>query len=755
MGRPMKSLFIIFLTLLFSVSVVSAQSTDEVVLQKPTEGSTISNTYEIEWKIVDADIENPAYFIDVFNLACTQSGGNLGRITNSDATVENNIYTYSWDTKSGNLSNSLQSGGNYCMRVCGILADGGSVYSKCDKKSFVFSSEVTGTNKPPVITPAGEGFKVTLNEIFNYKVVASDPDGDELKYSFLNAPDFLTIDSKTGQISGKPTEVGDIRFIVKVDDSKGGITTEEFILNIQLTNTEKEVVFEFPKTGSTVTPDNNIIKWKVKSGLVVKSITLSYSSDKDEWIEITKQDRDLGQYTWNISDIEDGEYFIRFLLVDQNNKLFEIFSDGFQVSSQGNVTETEITSLSPEEGSTINNNRPVISAEFRTPEGITIAVENIKFTLNDRIDLTLCDITASNLSCEIVGELSNETYTAFIELKDSSGATLIKEWKFNIDSDGQTDEETEDTGGITGSSMQLILIIFAVGFLLIALPWSIYLIVKKRKNKTSEVTKLPEDSVIHPITPITPEQTQPVIGSQGLDMGQALNPNAISYQPNNTNLGYPIEPPIVNNNPQPSNMITDDIQPQQITNYPPQSFNTAGPQTVNVNNQGNPIESPTPSSENVQEIPTNSNLNNLADQNVNMNQNGLLQNPGFSEPEIVTPQIPNANPLWAMPTNNSQSQVVPTASTTSSLPNNATNNFDQPVVVEQPAMYRQEEIPAWLATDLPDTSKSEESNPSASTMDQVLTKTEIQEGSKVFDPYGLALKTDETEDPDVSPQIRN
>ena len=170
----MKSLFIIFLTLLFSVSVVSAQSTDEVVLQKPTEGSTISNTYEIEWKIVDADIENPAYFIDVFNLACTQSGGNLGRITNSGATVENNIYTFSWDTKSGNLSNSLQSGGNYCMRVCGILADGGSVYSKCDKKSFVFSSEVTGTNKSPVITPAKEGFKVTLNEIFSYKVVASE-----------------------------------------------------------------------------------------------------------------------------------------------------------------------------------------------------------------------------------------------------------------------------------------------------------------------------------------------------------------------------------------------------------------------------------------------------------------------------------------------------------------------------------------------------------------------------------------------------
>lgn len=751
----MKTIFIILLTLLFSASVVSAQSTDEVVLQKPTEGSTISNTYEIEWKILDTDIENPAYFIDVFNLACTQSGGNLGRITNSGATVENNIYTFSWDTKSGNLSNSLQSGGNYCMRVCGILADGGSVYSKCDKKSFVFSSEVTGTNKSPVITPAKEGFKVTLNEIFSYKVVASDPDGDELKYSFLNAPDFLTIDPKTGQISGKPTEVGDIRFIVKVDDSKGGITTEEFTLNIQLTNTEKEVVFEFPKSASTVTPDNNIIKWKVKSGLVVKSITLSYSSDKKEWIEITKQDRDLGQYTWNISDIEDGEYFIRFLLVDQNNKLFEVFSDRFQVSSQGNVTETEITGLSPEEGSTINNNRPVISAEFRTPEGITIAVENIKFTLNDRIDLTMCDITAGDISCEIVGELSNETYTAYIELKDSSGATLVKEWKFNVDLEGQTGEESEDSGGITGSSMQLILIIFAVGFLLIALPWSIYLIVKKRRNKTSEVTKLPEDNVIHPITPITPEQTQPVIGSQGLDMGQAVNHNAINYQPDNTNLGYPTDLTIANNNLQPSNMVTQDTQPQQITNNSPQSFNTAGPQTVSVNNQGSPLGSATQSFENVQVTPTNSNMNNLTDQSVNMNQNGLLQNPGFTEPEIISPQISNTNPLWNIPTNNAQSQVMPTASPNSSLPNNTTNNFDKPVIAEQPAMYRQEEIPAWLATDLPDTSKSEEASPSASTMDQVLTKTEIQEGSKVYDPYGLALKTDETEDPDVSPQIRN
>lgn len=745
MSRQIKSILITIIVVLFSTQIVTAQSTDEVVLQKPSEGSTISNTYEIEWKIVDADIQDPAYFIDVFNLACSQNGGNLGRITNSGAEVENNIYTYSWDTSSGNLGNSLQNGGNYCMRVCGILADGGSVYSKCDKKSFTFSSETTGTNKPPQITPSKDGFNVTLNEIFSYKVQASDPDGDELKYSFLNAPDFLTIDSKTGQISGKPTEVGDIRFIVKVDDSKGGISTEEFILNIQLTSAEKEVVFEFPKSGSTVTPENNTIKWKVKSGLTVKSLTLSYSSDKEEWTEITKQDRDLGQYTWNISDIEDGEYFIQFLLVDSNNKLYEIFSDGFFVSAQGTVSETEITNLTPEEGSTVNINRPVISAEFKTPDGVTIDTENVSFTLNERIDLTLCEITANSINCEIVSELSNDTYTAFIEITDSEGATLVKEWKFSVDTNGETSEESEDSGGLSGDSMQLILIIFAVGFLLIAIPWSIYLIVKKRRNKATETTKLPDNTVIHPITPINPEPAQPTIGSQGLDLGVQTNPPVVDYQPENQNYSLGSTP------------VSNNMQPAAGDVYSP---------TENLNASNIP---PVQGTYN-QQLPTdtyNSLGTNPSYSNQNINQTGTLADAVFTEPEIVPAQNNfgnNINPTNTQPLDNSglgmNTEVLPTQATPNTvpaneLPNTTEYSFDNPSVIEQPAMYQKDEIPEWLETDIPDTTTTNEQNTGASTMEDVLTKTQIQEGSKVYDPYGLALKTDETEDPDVPPQLNN
>lgn len=711
MTKKFKSFLIILAFLSLSLSNVVAQSTDEVSLQKPAEGETVANTYNIEWRIVDTDIQDPAYFIDVFNLTCAQNGGNLGRITNSGAEIENSTYTYSWDTKSGNLANSLQNGGNYCMRVCGILADGGSVYSKCDKKSFVYSSESSSTNKPPTITDSKEGFNITINEIFNYQVEAEDPDGDSLSYSFLSAPDFLSIDKVSGKITGKPTEVGDIRFIVKVDDSKGGIASQEFVLNIQLTNTQKEVEFEFPKSGSIISPDNSTIKWKVKSGINTKTITLSYSKDKSEWIEITKQDRDLGQFDWNTRGMDDGNYYIRILLVDNTNKLYEIVSDQFTISSQSEVTETEITNLNPESGSKLTENRPLISAEFKTPEGVTINTESVKFTLNDRIDLTICEINENSITCEIVGELTNDTYTVYLEIMDSGGSTITKEWKFDVNSSISNNQEQEDSQEITGNTTQLILIIFAVGFLLIALPWSIYLLLKRRKAKKSESISPSESSTINPITPQSTEQAQPIIGSQGLELKQ--------------------ESPVIPNTPNLTinNQAEEAINPLSGTQILPgneQNISTSntmsnlpGYQNI-LNNEANTVP------------PMMTQVNNSADQ---------TQNTPQTNPTITIPGSSNNTENGVIVNNNSNVVNEQVSQPEKQL------NIDRPISTEQPAMYRTDEIPDWLAKDIPDTTLAQNQQSGvSSSMDEIISNTEIKEGAKVFDPYGLALKADETED---------
>ena len=251
MFKKLKYLLVIFF-LGFPLQVYGVtQGSDEVSLLEPTEAETISGTYNVQWRIVDAEINEPAYFVDVFNLKCDQSGGNIGRLTNFGATKNGNLYTYSWNSEEGNISGSLQDQGNYCMRVCGILADGGTVYSLCDKKSFVYSSNQQTNNQPPSIEAEDDGFSISLNQVFNYKVVANDADDDTLNYTFVNAPEFLTINQTTGEVSGKPTEVGDIKFIVKADDGKGGVATQEFVMNVKLQSESDEVEFVFPKTGYT------------------------------------------------------------------------------------------------------------------------------------------------------------------------------------------------------------------------------------------------------------------------------------------------------------------------------------------------------------------------------------------------------------------------------------------------------------------------------------------------------------------------
>ena len=684
-------LFTIGVVALSQTVLVNAQTADTVQLSKPAEGDSISNTYSIVWKITDDEIDDPAYFIDVFNLACSQAGGNLGRITNSGAVKDGDNYTYSWDTKAGNLANSLQNGGNYCMRICGILADGGSVYSLCDKKSFVYTSQSSDTNKPPTITAVKEGFKITINEIFSHKVEASDPDGDVVKYSFLSAPDFLTIDQSTGQISGKPTEVGDIRFIVKADDSKGGIATEEFILNIQLTNTAKELEITFPSSGSTLSPENNLIKWKVQSTIQVKSITISYSSDKAKWTEITKQDRNLSEFSWNISGIEEGDYYLKFILQDTNNRTYEVISDKFKVIKDEIVTESAIADLSPTEGSTIDDSRPLISASFRTPEGVSIVKDSVKFTLNGRIDLTLCEIQETNIVCEVLSELQTGEYTTYIEIKDSAGSTIVKEWKFKIDLSDESNNNPEEENQSEGSTFQVIIIIFAIGFLLIALPWSIYLIIRKRRrSKNSEPIKPTTDSIIHPITPVVNQVNQPnttnpnvpVVGQQGIEF---------------------------DSNPIPTSPFVQSINPQV------QNTNPINPLPV----------------EPIQEMPNyfTSDLSKIPSDSMSPTNPVASIDNNLSSNSAITPELFNAStPIVDMPQSNS----------------NDTYTSGNIAEVEQPSMYQQDEIPEWLKKDIP--VATEESTDTQSTMDRVITKTEIQQGAKVYDPYGLALKPDETED---------
>ncbi|MCB0059733.1 MAG: putative Ig domain-containing protein, partial [Caldilineaceae bacterium] len=90
-------------------------------------------------------------------------------------------------------------------------------------------------NRAPTITslpPAGP----QVGEPYSYDVEATDPDGDILTYSLPVAPAGMEIDPDTGLIQWTPAadQVGDNPITVRVGDGRGGVATQDFMLNVGL-----------------------------------------------------------------------------------------------------------------------------------------------------------------------------------------------------------------------------------------------------------------------------------------------------------------------------------------------------------------------------------------------------------------------------------------------------------------------------------------------------------------------------------------
>jgi len=94
--------------------------------------------------------------------------------------------------------------------------------------------EFTIPNAPPRFeTTPPAAFE---SEHYRYHPVAADPDGDAVSYRLDSAPEGMTIDSQSGQISWDigPDQQGEHHIKIEVQDEEGAKAFQEFILNLSI-----------------------------------------------------------------------------------------------------------------------------------------------------------------------------------------------------------------------------------------------------------------------------------------------------------------------------------------------------------------------------------------------------------------------------------------------------------------------------------------------------------------------------------------
>ena len=96
-----------------------------------------------------------------------------------------------------------------------------------------FELAVIRYNNPPKITssPLKE---ISQDSEYNYTLIASDPDGDNISFSPVTIPSWLTFNTNNGKLTGTPSlsNVGDHTVKLRVTDSGGKTIDQEFTISV-------------------------------------------------------------------------------------------------------------------------------------------------------------------------------------------------------------------------------------------------------------------------------------------------------------------------------------------------------------------------------------------------------------------------------------------------------------------------------------------------------------------------------------------
>uniref|UniRef100_UPI0030D90977 putative Ig domain-containing protein n=1 Tax=Tychonema sp. LEGE 07196 TaxID=1828665 RepID=UPI0030D90977 len=179
-----------------------------------------------------------------------------------------------------------------------------------DTQSWTVNVSNSTANRLPSITSVPDTV-TNLEKVYRYQLTGTDPDGDYLLWSLDSAPKGMVIDTKTGGLSWQPTseQIGEHTVAVRVTDSLGSYTGQEFSLKVTGINTPPAIV-SIPVTIAGV---NGTYKYQV-FGTDPENDTLRYSlGTKPEGMKI---DARTGLIEWTPGANFVGSHTVEVLATD-------------------------------------------------------------------------------------------------------------------------------------------------------------------------------------------------------------------------------------------------------------------------------------------------------------------------------------------------------------------------------------------------------------------------------------------------------
>ncbi len=283
-------------------------------------------------------------------------------------------------------SNYLNAG-NYFLKLTATDSQGTSTNSL-----ILTVNPSAPVNNAPLITSTPVT-SVNENASYTYDVDATDADGDTLTYSFIHYPNWLSINSATGIITGTAPSVAsntDYEVTVEVSD---GQTTAEQTYNLRVNN------------------------------IAGNSPVITVLGNNPQTIEVFSAYTELGA---TASDAEDGN-LTSSITINQNvnTAVLGAYIVTYSVTDSDNNTATSARIVN-----VVDTTSPVITLNGANPMSITVGTNYIDAgaTAADNYDAVLMIlIDLSNVNTSVLG-----SFTVNYTTTDSSGNTATATRTVNV-----------------------------------------------------------------------------------------------------------------------------------------------------------------------------------------------------------------------------------------------------------------------------------------------------------------------------------